>query len=262
MFENFGVKDLYEVAFKAIEPMEIFGKQFDKDEVVMYFEKIQMSNMSVPATAVQATGGRGNFPLVGWESINDMTFQFENGLISKFGFGLLSQSTFYDEGAFELGVPVRESLISNSNGIIETKYLISTAKPIFAYKVINGVITEKITPIDIENNTIDFGSTNSFVNIIIDYYFVSEAVSAFEIGGERIKGFLKMTSKINFVDEKEGVRKTVLFTMPKMKLSSGMSMTLGIQANPIVSTFRMTAYPGKDGKTLGRFFFLNEDIEG
>ena len=262
MFENFGVKDLYEVAFKATDNMTIFGKEFEKDEVVMYFENIQMSNISAPATTSQATGGRNNFPLIGWESINEMNFQFENGLVSKFGFGLLSQSTFYDEGAFELGVPVRESLITNSTGKIETRYPASIAKPIFAYKVTNGVITNKIAPIEIENNTIDFGSSNSFVNIIIDYYFLSEAISAFEIGGERIKGFLKMTSKINFVDEKEGLRKTVLFTMPKIKLASGMTMTLGLQANPIVSTFRMTAYPGKDGKTLGRFFFLNEDIEG
>lgn len=262
MYDQFGIKELYEVAFKATDNMRIFNQDFEKNEVIMYFDNIQMSNINTSVDRRYAEGGKGNFPLVGWESVQAVDFRFENGLISKNGFNLLSQSTMRDMEIGSFGIPKRESLITDSNGDVQLKYGAAANHPVFAYFATGGIITEKITPISTINNIVSFGVSNAYKNVIIDYYFLNNEVIRFEIGGERIKGFMKMTAKIEAVDEKDGTRKTVLFSMPKMQLLSNLNLTLGIKANPIISTFAMRAFPDLDGKTLARFFFLNEDIEG
>ncbi len=134
-------------------------------------------------------------------------------------------------------------------------------RSIFVYKVINGIITDKIFVNSIVENVVQLGSDNRFTPVLIDYYYDEPQIQYHEIGGENIKGYFKMTSKINFVDEKDGNKETVLFIMPKVKILSNINLTFGVQANPIVSNFRIRAL-ADNSKTLGRFIFLRTDIEG
>ena len=61
MYDQFGVKELYEVAFKTTDNMRIFNQEFEKDEVIMYFDKIQISNINASIDRRESTGGKGNF---------------------------------------------------------------------------------------------------------------------------------------------------------------------------------------------------------
>lgn len=260
MYDQFGAKELYEVAFKATDNMRIFNQNFEKDEVIMYFDKIQISNINTSIDRREATGGKGDFSFLSWENVSGMQFQFEDGLVSKNGFNLLTKSTMKEFQTPIIGVPKREFLISDGTGRIELKYNVDTTRPMFIYKTESGIITEKILNKTIDSNIVTID--NNYQPVIIDYYFLNNEMTMFEIGGERIKGFLKMTSKIESVDEKDGSRKTILFSMPKIQVLSNINLTFGIKANPIVSTFVVKAFPESDGKTIARFFFLNEDIEG
>ena len=80
MYEQFGIKELYEVAFKTTNNMRIFNQDFEKNEVLMYFDKIQISNFNTVSDHRYAEGGKNNFSLLGWDNVQSAEFQFENGL--------------------------------------------------------------------------------------------------------------------------------------------------------------------------------------
>lgn len=259
---NFGVQDLYEASIKATSNMKVFGQEYQPDEVVMFFDKVQISELMGNQTRIEATGGKGNFSLVAWENVKGLSYTLEYGVVSKTGFGFLTRSEFVDSGLHELTIPKREKKTSNEDGVVELDREASTQRAIFVYKIENDIIVEKITDFNVVGNSIYLPIGYEFSSILVDYYFNQLDVSMYEIGGERLKGFFKLSSKMYFVDEKEGTRQTVLFVMPKVSVSSNFSLILGKKADPIVSMFRITAHPDTDGKTLGRFFFLGEDVEG
>lgn len=258
MYEEFGIKELYEVAFKATNNMRVFNQDFEKDEVIMYFDNIQMSNINTSVDRYDARGGKNNFSQIIWENIDGMDFQFESGKISKNGFNLLTQSTMKDYLQSQISIPKRENLITDVDGKVTLERNATTTRPTFAYITEGGIITQKVISFSVVDDVVDLGVANAYKSVIIDYYYMNTETTVFEIGGDRIKGVLKLTAKIEAVDEKDGTRKEVLLVVPRMQLLSNISLTLGIKANPIVSTFRMRALPDKDGKALGRFFFLNE----
>jgi len=262
MYDKFGVKELYEVSLKTTDSIEINGKSFESNEVFMYFDKIQLNNILGLTERSEIRGGKYNFPLMSWQNVNDVTFDLEDGLINRTGFNLVTQSEYFEIASNVISVPKRETLVTDATGKAIVSNNVDINKSIFVYKISEGIIIEKLTISSITNNEISLGSGNAYTNVLIDYYFKNIGIYMYEIGGERIKGFFKLTAKVYFVDEKDGTRETVLMIMPKVQLMSNIGLTFGIRANPIVSNFRLKAFPDKDGKTLARFFFLNQDIEG
>ena len=260
MYNKFGVKELYEVNIKTTDNIVINGQTYEPDEVVMYFDKLQIENITGTSDVRDASGGKNDFSQIIWDTVKSVDFAFEDGLVSMLGLNFLTQSK--SAVASTVTVPKREELITDANG----KAVLSNApagnRSLFVYKISGGIITSKLTVLGIAGAKIDVGVANAYTSILVDYYFAQSNITYYEIGGENIKGFFKMTSKINFVDDKDGMKTTMLFVLPKVKILSNINLTFGVRANPIVSTFRLRALPDETGKTLARFIYLNQDIEG
>lgn len=258
MLNEFGAKELYEVSLKTTDNMTINGQQYEKDEVFMFFQHIQISNISGSSQIATATGGRYNFTQIIWDNIDSVDFVFEKGVVSMTSLNFQGQSKI---GSGSISVPMREWLITDTSGKVELSHLPSTSRTIFAYKTSGGIITEKLTILGIAGQEIDLGIANQSIPVIIDYYFEENNVYYQEIGGENIQGYFKLTSKINFIDDKDGTKSTVLFVMPKVKILSNINLTFGVKANPIIANLRMRALPD-ERKALARFIYLDQDIEG
>lgn len=68
-------------------------------------------------------------------------------------------------------------------------------------------------------------------------------------------------------DEKSGEVSTVLMEMPKVKISSNLSMSLGSEyTEPTVSNFGFIAYPddtkGREHRPVFNLSFLNHELTG
>lgn len=262
MYSEFGSKELYEVSLKATDNIVINNQTYEKDEVVMFFENLQIASIIPDTTIVEASGGKDNFTWVLWENVRGVDFIFEEGLLNFPALNLLTQSKTSNISSLNVDIPIRESVVTSSSGIATLSYSPTSSRAIFAYKLTGDIIESKLTVGTVNGATIDLGIGNATTSVLIDYYFQDDGISYYEIGGENISGFFKLTSKINFVDKKDGTVTTMLLVMPKVRILSNINLTFGVKANPIVSTFRLRAFPDKDGKTLARFIYLNQDIEG
>lgn len=64
---KFGVRECVNVIFRAKSNVKIGQTDFKVGQPVLYIDSAKMSTLEGAATAVYATGGRGNTRLVSWE---------------------------------------------------------------------------------------------------------------------------------------------------------------------------------------------------
>ena len=87
---KFGVRQIANVVFRAADTMTVGAKTFQKGQPVFYLDTAKTSSMEGGATAVYATGGRGNTRLLSWEGEKTLTFTVEDALLSPISFSMLS----------------------------------------------------------------------------------------------------------------------------------------------------------------------------
>jgi len=260
MYDNFGVKELYEISFKTTNNIEINKQQYENDEVFMFFNDLMIGSVSAEDSVIAAQGGKYNFEQILWNPVKSLDFTFESGLVNMTGFNLNTQSKAFDLGATNVAIPKREFVTTNASGIATLSQIPTTTRSMFAYELLGDVIVTKLTIVGVSGKDVDLGIANATTPVVIDYYFLDDNVRYYSIGGENIQGFFKVTSKVKVVDVKDGQNKTMMFVLPKVKVLSNIGLTFGIKANPIVSSFKVRALP-IDG-ALARFIYLNQDIEG
>jgi hypothetical protein len=261
MYPEFAIKELYEVSFKATNSMRVLGQDFEENETVMFFENLQLGLINGTFSSVEAKGGKGNPSLVAWENIQGITFDFERGTLDKMGFHLISHSQYSDLTNLQIPVPIRETAISGLTGDVHLNNTVAITKEIFVYELTSGVITRKIVGFTTASSILHLGAENASKSVLIDYYYNVSGGQMFSVNQDGFLGFFKMVGKTYYVDE-TGIKYSLLVVMPKVKLVSSINLLLGAKANPVVTTFRATAFPDVDNKTVARFIFLPDDIEG
>lgn len=92
LLQEMGIKDLENVVLKAHDEMSFAGRVFEPGEPVLYFENIQISQLSERAAIRAARGGYLNQPLVVWEDRENTTFQFSNGTLNQISFNMLLEA--------------------------------------------------------------------------------------------------------------------------------------------------------------------------
>ena len=94
--DNFGIRDIVDISFKAKSTMKIGNQVFEKGEPVIYFNSAKTSTLESTTSVVYAQGGRGNPRLIAWEGDKAVTFSFEEALISPHSFAILSGANLVD----------------------------------------------------------------------------------------------------------------------------------------------------------------------
>lgn len=87
---RFGVREICDVVFKPLTPVDIGGQHFDTMQPVLYLDTAKTSTLEGAATTVYAQGGKGNPRLIGWDGEKTLTFTIEDALMSDISFSMLS----------------------------------------------------------------------------------------------------------------------------------------------------------------------------
>lgn len=91
--ENFGIREVCELAFKAKIDQTIGGRKYKAGETVIRFDTAKTSGLEGAATTVYAQGGRGNPRLIAWNGEKTLTLTFEEALMSLESMQLLMGAT-------------------------------------------------------------------------------------------------------------------------------------------------------------------------
>ena len=258
MNENLGsFKTLEQVYIKATYDIEANGKRFQEGETIAYFDKIQVAGLNEIKNYVAARGGYDNRGLVYWETTRELKLTFSQGVFSNTQFGLLNNAKIiqYDEGEPLLITKMEELESDEMGNIITTE---EAYDQVFIYDKETG---EKLNWQKAGRN---LKIEDAYKNLVVRYrYNYTGGASVAKIGQRFLQGFLELEGKTRVKDDTSGLITTGIIKIPKLKLMSGLSMKLGMQANPVVGTFEAVGVPVemRHNSYVAEFYFLNNDID-
>ena len=265
MDQYFGHKELYEVVLRAKEPMNFGNRYIEADEPVLYFDNINMSNLSEQNRPIFARGGFGNMPRVIWDERSEVQFQMVDGVMSSVGMSiLLSANVLSEKDKTPLYIHMKEGPLQCSfNNVLDLKHwpVEYPKKKTFIFEYERQAIQKKIygrkyrtDPSVSEEN--DYPRIEIFEdkncqqpinnggNFVVDYYYKYEDEALiYSVEKERFNGLFTLEAKFYSKDENEGQNFTNVLYMPKVRIVSNINLRLGERADPTVSTFNIIGLP-------------------
>ena len=294
--ENFsGIKELYDVSIRLNNPVEIGKKKYDINEAILTFKTAEIAQVTEKKRDIMARGGYNNNPLVYWEVDKEVGFSMTHGVLSPTSWAVLSNSQIKNPQFKSVSYnEMLHTIEDDKYCYIELKYCpnaidgIIGAQPnpnfeplpmgrrpelmlkplppskkrwIFCYEGETGL---PIREFQIYGNKIFF--QKPYREVFVDYTFTYEdKIKVLEVGNRLLGGFLRLDGKMSVKDEKSGEVTTAILELPKIKLSSSLSMRLGKNyENSTVSDFFFTGYPEDEKKygTVARVTFLDKELTG
>lgn len=253
----FSFKELEDCTLRATYSMRIGDRVIAPGEVIVRFDNIQISGLQEQKSFARASGGFDNRGLVFWETTKEIRFGFSQGVFSRSQFAVLNNAKMltYDsqEGIY---LSKTEELETNQAGELELKF--EPAQNCFVYNKTTGdkiAFTQKL-------KTIKTGVP--FQDVIVQYQHIYlDGADNYKIGQRLIDGFVEFEGKTRIKDDKTGRVQTGIIKIPRLKLMSDLSISLGAQASYAVGNFQAVGVPvGARGSSyVSEFYLLNTDID-
>lgn len=259
MKNEFSLKELYDVRLKATYPIEISGHKFEQGETIAFFDELTLANFQEIQSITSANGGFDNRGRVFWTTTKEVQLVFQQGIFSKTHFSLMANAKLLKKAKEIIALSCREyqSLELGGGCQITLRH-----EPVTIYCYDENY--EKITPKSINGQVLSFEESEEGKDLIIDYtYHYDNGSQKASIGQELISGFISLEGKTRVKDDITGQTKTGIIQIPKLKIMSSLSMTLGKSANPVVGSFQAIGLPvGVKGNTkVMELIFLDDDID-
>lgn len=257
MDQSFGIKELYDIKIKATYPIEFNGRKILEGETIAFFDSIQIANFSEIVSTTKATGGFDNRSLIYWENVKEVNFNFAQGIFSKEQFALMANANLLQNENKKITISKRENLESDENGMITLSYI-----PINNIFIYNKETTQKLDFVIIDQNKLKINLP--YTDVIIDYEFeYNNNSNTMQIGKILTSGYVSLEGKTRVKDDVTGHTHTGIIKIPKLKLLSNISITLGRNAQPLVSMLKAVGVPigDRSNKKIMEIIFLDDDID-
>lgn len=250
------IKELFDVYIKADYDINTPNRTFEKGEIVAKFDKIQIASLSSQSNNRSAHGGMNDAGKIFWDTTKSLNLKFTQGVFSKEQFALMCNSQIINKNDLTpIDVSIVEEKETNEWGYCTLKEAPSNS--LFIYDKLTG---EKVTNYTLENtNEIHF---QPFKELIVSYEYKEYCDGAIVNIGQRLfPGFLSLEAKSSFKDNEDGITHTVLIKLPKIRLLSDITMSLGDKAYPINASFSIESLPiSAKNNCVGNFYFLNREL--
>lgn len=258
---QYSFKELYDVRIKSTYNMETNGRIYEPNEVIAIFEKIQLANINEIQSIVSARGGYDNRALVNWTTTKEVNLTFTQGVFSSEQFSLLTNARLVQKADnLAISLDKREIIESNKNGGIVLE-LEPNNSPFFY----NKETMDKILLTKDEENSKKFLGAEPFTDIVVDYsYDYYKSAENFQIGRQAFQGYVSLEGKTRIKDDTTGQIRTGIIKIPRLKIVSNLSITLGEKANsPVVGTFYAIGYPTgeRHNSIVMETYILSDDID-
>lgn len=295
MNDNFtGIKELYDVNLRLTQPLDIGGQKFNINEAILSFKTAEIAQIQEQKRHIEARGGYNNNLLIDWEIDKEMNFGMSHGVLSPRSWAILSNSQIKNPQFKSVGITEELHIIEDEKySYVQLKYLPnccdikmgaqpnpefeplpmgrrkelmlkplppSKTKWIFCYDMETGAA---IKDFQIYYDKLFF--QKSYREVLVDYTFTYEdKIKVLEVGNRLLNGFLRLDGKMSVKDEKSGEVTTAILEMPRIKLSSSLSMRLGKNYDAsTVSDFYFVGYPAEEKKgTIAKITFLDKELTG
>lgn len=258
MSEFFSFRELYDVSIKTTCEKKVGDTVLAAGETVAFFDSVQIGNFQELKQLYTASGGFQNRSHIFWESAEGVQISFIKGVFSRSQFAFLNNLKMLNEDENGLSLAQRETIESDVNGNITLKY------PPIANLYVYTSAGIKASPVLVSGTTKTYAVGAPYEEYTADYTWeYTNGQSTMTVGQPLLNGFLTLEARTRVKGDETGTVKTGIIKIPKLKLVSALSISLGDKASPAVGNFQGIACPiGERGATkVAELGFLNDDID-
>lgn len=248
ILDRYGIKEVADVTFYRID------KEGNPAEPVLYLDTLKVSTIEQTAEEAEATGGKGNPPLIIWDYGKDITVTLEDALFS----------------AKSMAIMFGNSVVENDVSKIEGGKLRRTVQ--FTYNsdedlaiVYHGPRGRDFT---IESASISYytaaGASISSGYVKGETYFATFDMpitegGMIEISAANFPGTYYVTGDTFARSEKNGEDEFFQFIIPKAKVQSENTITLEAEGDPSVFNMNLRVMRPADGIMMKLIKYDMED---
>ena len=260
MEDLYGIKELYDVTFRALSPQKIGNKSFETNEVLLRFNTVSLAAVNASPSRRFARGGQNNTIQVGWESTENVQFQLSQGKFSQTQLGAFVNMKMAELETGTCVVPMTQELESDVGGHVNLKF-----PPILdnnTLRIYDAATGARITNFTLEDDNL---LITPYTSILIDYTFLyTSKATIYKLGTSLINGFCKLEGKMRIKNE-NGSTQTGIVTIPKFQLMSDLRITLGTDAQfPFVGTLQGLGFAtgDKHAPSVLSITWLDQELDG
>jgi hypothetical protein len=269
---KFGVREICDVTFKALQKGWLGNMEVQAGQPVLYIDSAKTSTIEGAATTVYATGGRGNARLMAWEGERTLTFTMEDALISPVGFSILTGAGLIDGAEKSIYVHTTERTKDYEYGADGTVTINLGADPADSkiYVMVMDGDDVKTEPFiakkgeeakTITINTTTYNAGNKSISyepaditefapvndekktLLVDYYVEKKSgTQQIDITPDKFGGNFYLEASTLFKNQ-AGVDMPAEFIIPNCKIQSNFTFTMAGSGDPSTFTFTMDAFP-------------------
>lgn len=234
ILDKYGIKEVCDITFYEINSTT--GKP---DKPVLYVDTAKVSTVEQAAESVDATGGKGNVPLITWDYGRDITMTLEDALFSARSLEVMFGAKSGTPGSGQTMIKTLAFTAKASSGTLAvigaptywegpdgTRYTISSAK-----------LYDAATSTEIEPSSGSYSVTAGNAYFLTFPVTITNAITL-DITSARFPGTYYVTGDTYARSEKTGKDEFFQLIIPKAKvLSEDVSLTMEAEGDP--STFQM-----------------------
>ena len=217
---KYGLKEVADVIF------------FDSitDRPVLVFDTLKVSNIENASESAEATGGKGNSPLVSWDYGRTATLTMQDALLSDQSLAMLA-GTELVTGADVPNITRYEVVVVGEGGVFEPTH--EVAGEVTAYDNSTGVLGE---PLDVTGETGGMAVAEATAGDRVAIFYESEAdedSTLVTFQSDKFPSIYRVVGT-SLVRDTDGIDHAFQFRIPRAKLQSGFTFTMDPEN---VSTF-------------------------
>ena len=217
ILDRYGIKEVADVTFYQL------GDDGIPTNPVLYLDTLKVSTIEQTAEEAEATGGKGNAPLIIWDYGKEITVTLEDALFSAKSMAIMFGSVDTDGDA----------VLGSSASILKTARRAD---------VVNGKVTIHGESITIPTEGTSYYNADGTTGSSTSYDYVTfplsvKDVSVINISAETFPGTYYITGDTYARRETDGLDEFFQFIIPKAKVQSEVTLTMEAEGDP--STFSM-----------------------
>ena len=217
---KYGLKEVADVIFFDIK----------EDRPVLVFDTLKVSNIENASESAEATGGKGNSPLVSWDYGRTATLTMQDALLSDQSLAMLA-GTEVVTGADVPNITRYEVVVVGEGGAFEPTH--EVAGEVTAYDNATGVLGE---PLDVTGEAGGMAVAGATAGDRVALFYESEAdedSTLVTFQSDKFPSIYRVVGT-SLVRDTDGIDHPFQFRIPRAKLQSGFTFTMDPEN---VSTF-------------------------
>lgn len=232
--------------FGSREISNVVVKEIATKKPVLYLESLTVSSMEQTAEAVYARGGRGNPKRIMWEADKEVMYNMTDALIQPDSLAMLLGTDITTSAAKP--VPKKEFLVVGSAGTVtlsetpttDTDFDMFVFETALGYDI--GATVALTSGYTITGKVLTFIALEEGDRVIVDYYY-DAPVETMTVEVDKFAGYYYLEAKSLWRRESDGVDLEAIFTMPRVKFTSNITIENSASGDPATFDFNVECFP-------------------